>query len=451
MTPITLRYLLLLGSGLLGWWRLSGQETLDSLIQKGIRSNLVLQQKQIGLAQAKLALKEARTYFYPVADFNASYTSGQGGRYFDFPVGDLLNPVYATLNQMTGTQSFPQIENVNAYLNPYNFYDVHTRVSMAVYNPQVKLQSQIRKEQQVLKEAEATAYALDLARDIKLAFYQYQASKAGIQIYEAALGIIQQNKKTIESLLANGKAIPAQLIRIEAELSSITTQLIHAKNQSENALHYLNFLLNRDLNTPVDIPFQIDNELGSPWVIPAQIQTQRKSELLMLNIGKDIQFKSYQLSRQPYLPKVGAFIDLGSQALDFKINNQSVYYLAGIQLDVPIYQWGRNKYKAEQQLHSWQISSLQYQHTYQQFQLAADVAKNNLSSAWAQLQSAKNQLKAAESYFRVVENGFKQGSQTLLELIDAREQLTRAGIQHVIQQYQVLEKAALLFRETQAE
>jgi hypothetical protein len=46
------------------------------------------------------------------------YFMAGGGRTVDFPVGDLLNPVYTTLNQLTGGNNFPQVTNQSILLNP---------------------------------------------------------------------------------------------------------------------------------------------------------------------------------------------------------------------------------------------------------------------------------------------------------------------------------------------
>ena len=46
-----------------------------------------------------------------------------GGRAIDFPIGDLLNPVYSTLNALTQTNQFPQVENESITFLPHNFQE----------------------------------------------------------------------------------------------------------------------------------------------------------------------------------------------------------------------------------------------------------------------------------------------------------------------------------------
>src|SRR5690606_36478561 len=113
---------------------LCAQSPLDSYVHLGLKSNLALKEKEISLDQAKLSLDMARSYFLPSVNVLGDYTSGKGGRNIAIPIGDLLNPVYTTLNQLTESDAFPQVENVSQDFFPYNFYDVRVRTSVPLIN-----------------------------------------------------------------------------------------------------------------------------------------------------------------------------------------------------------------------------------------------------------------------------------------------------------------------------
>src|SRR4051812_23742435 len=104
--------------------QVKGQPVLDTYIRDGLKNNLVLQQKSIGLDKALESLQLANGMFIPTVALQGNYTSGYGGRSISLPVGDLLNPVYNTLNQLTDSNQFPEIQNVNQNFFPHNFYDV---------------------------------------------------------------------------------------------------------------------------------------------------------------------------------------------------------------------------------------------------------------------------------------------------------------------------------------
>jgi outer membrane protein len=90
-------------------------QVLEAYIQEGLKSNLQLKQEQLNYERSVENLDGSRALFMPQISAVANYTIAGGGRKISFPVGDLLNPVYSTLNQLTGSNSFPQIYQTPRY------------------------------------------------------------------------------------------------------------------------------------------------------------------------------------------------------------------------------------------------------------------------------------------------------------------------------------------------
>ena len=111
------------------------------------------------LASASTTItSDCQSYFLPSVNLLADYTSGEGGRSIGIPVGDLLNPVYASLNQMTQSDAFPQVENVNQNFFPKNFYDARIRTSVPLINTDLYFNRTIQGQQVMLKQYELEAY-----------------------------------------------------------------------------------------------------------------------------------------------------------------------------------------------------------------------------------------------------------------------------------------------------
>src|ERR1700756_4304780 len=97
------------------------QSKLDEYIRDGLASNQSIRQQTFVLEKNMYALKEAKSMFLPDVTFSTAYTKADGGRTIDFPAGDLLDGAYATLNKLTGSNSFPQLQNQHILINPDNF------------------------------------------------------------------------------------------------------------------------------------------------------------------------------------------------------------------------------------------------------------------------------------------------------------------------------------------
>jgi hypothetical protein len=114
-------------------------DVVNAYIRDGLRDNETIKQQGFLLDKSLAALGEARSLFLPNIALGMTYTRAGGGRTIDFPIGDLLNPVYTTLNQLTRSEGFPRLENATILLNPNDFYDAKIRTSAPLYNVEMVL------------------------------------------------------------------------------------------------------------------------------------------------------------------------------------------------------------------------------------------------------------------------------------------------------------------------
>jgi outer membrane protein len=155
-----------------------------------------------------------------------------------------------------------------------------------------------------------------------------------------------------------------------------------------------------------------------------------------------------RMSQLNRMPKVNAFLDLGSQAADWKVNADSKYYLIGIQLSMPLFQGFRNNHTIRQSNLEITKSQLNLTNTTEQLTLAATVAKNDLQTTTQNYFASREQLKSAQSYFNLIEKGYQQGVNPLIEFLDARNQLTSSQLQQNLRLLEMLTASAKLERET---
>lgn len=421
-------------------------QTLEDYVREGLSSNLVLQQKNISLQQAQQSLKIARSFFLPSINLLADYTSGEGGRSIGIPIGDLLNPVYTSLNQMTQSDAFRHVENVEQNFFPKDFYDARIRTSIPLVNTDLHINRTIQGQQVMIKQYEVEVYKRDLVQDIKTAYYNQLAAEEAVKIFESALSLVNKNVEVNESLLRNGKSLPANLLRSKSEAERVKAELNSARNKVSNSRKYFNFLLNRDLDNEVHIEF-------SPENFPVMIDTvspevNLREELNMLKTVREINESSLRMSRLNRLPKVNAFMDLGTQAQNWRYNDQSRYYLVGVQLSLPIFQGFRNDITIRHNKLEIQKSQQHLSNTVKNLELAVSSARNDLQTTIQNYYAAQEQLKSSQSYFHLVEKGYKEGVNTLIEFLDARNQLTSSQLQLNLRQLEVLTAQARVERET---
>lgn len=426
---------------------LRSQTVLDSYVAAGLQNNLVLQQKNIGLEKAMLALKTANSYFLPAVNLKADYQSGEGGRQIAIPLGDMLNPVYSTLNQMTMSNNFPQISNVKTYFFPQNFYDVKLRTSMPLINPDLVYNKRIQQDQAELQKTDIEIYSSELSKNIRVAYYNYLSALNAVAIYANAMELAAENKRLNESLLRNGKTVKAYVLRAESELQELRSRQENSLQQVQNARLYFNFLINSGADAAIDTS-GAGALLPDESILSTMPDIKSRTELKAMDHALHISEQLHGMNKSVWVPKLSAFADLGSQASNFEFNDKSRYYFIGVQLDLPLFAGGRNYQKtrsSEMDMHQQQVNN---NFMTMQLQMAAEMAHNKLKSSWQAYLASARQLESALSYHELISKSFREGMSTHIESIDARNQLTTARLQVNIAKFQLLSDIANYKRET---
>jgi outer membrane protein TolC len=176
-----------------------------------------------------------------------------------------------------------------------------------------------------------------------------------------------------------------------------------------------------------------------------------RSEFLQIQTAETIQETAIKAGKNYWIPKVNTFADLGSQSFDWAFDQQSRYALWGLNFSVPIFQGGRNRNQIYR--NELGLKSVKNQKALLENKLSLDLqlTKNEVKSNQATLRSAEKKLESSTAYFRLVDRGFKEGTNSLIEFIDARSQLTQASLQKTISSYNLLKSLAILERQLTSE
>jgi len=420
-----------------------GQDVLHQYIQEGFEKNQSIQQQALLLEKSIYALKEAKTRFAPGLSFLSDYYLAAGGRTVDFPAGDLLNPVYGSLNQLTRSNDFPQLENQRILLNPNNFYDARFRIGLSLLNPEIDYNKRIKREQVSFQKVEIDLYKRELAKEIKTAYFTFLQSVAAIKIYDMALELVRENKRINESLFENGKVNRTVVLRAENEITKFQAIRESAQQQSNSARAYFNFLLNRNLADSI----VVDDSFKRTVAFYADSTTVgQREELQKLKIAASVNQQKEGLAKSFIIPKLSTFLDLGSQGFDWQLDNHTRYSFFGLSLKWDLFAFGRNSHTIKQAQLDNRIIQSQMDYLEAQLQLQYTNSINEFNSTLFSYESAISTYKASQKYHADVLRLYKEGQALYLELLDAQNQLVDSELQVTISLYETYIKAAEIER-----
>jgi outer membrane protein TolC len=229
---------------------------IDEYVRLARGSNLGLQAATLEVERSQAALDAARGRFFPEATLGARYTRSEGGREVSLPLAAAFNPVYSTLNELLLADGKParfgSISDPRFLLQREQEQDTRISVRQALYAP--ALPAALRAQRSLLEANEFARVALSqrLQRDVTIGYLDWLRASRGAVIVEASETLLAENLRITESLFRNGKVTQDQVLRAKAEWLAVGQQATETRNVREQLQSYVNFLLNRALDTDLE-------------------------------------------------------------------------------------------------------------------------------------------------------------------------------------------------------
>jgi len=435
-------------------------ETFDAVLERyvaeGLRSNLALRGENLEVERTAAALSEARARFYPELSVQARYTRAGGGREIDLPIGDALNPVYSTLNQMLAAQGqpvpFPQIENETIKFLREREQDTRITLRQPLYAPTIS--AAVRAQTALLDASNyrRMAIARTLRRDISLAYVNWLKARNSVDIVASSEDLLRENLRVNESLLSNGKITEDQVLRAKAELLDVEQQKRDASNLASQARSYFNFLLNRDLLTDIDVATP-PNEASQP---SAALETlwsdalRRRPEVNQVEQLAKAGEAQVTLARKQRWPTLSLGIDAGTQGEDYRFGDGYNFGTASLLFTWKVFDGGGDAARLSQAKFAQRQVVLRQEEVAQQIRLEVQQSLDRLQTSRDSLNTALARSDAARAGFHIASRKRDEGVINQVEFIDARNTLTRAELNYNLTRFDVLARRAELEYATSA-
>ncbi|HWN46127.1 MAG TPA: TolC family protein, partial [Steroidobacteraceae bacterium] len=135
---------------------------IDEYVREGLKSNLALRAQSLEVERSVAALDEARARYFPEVGFAARYTRSEGGRTIELPLGQSLNPVYQTLNDLLVAQGqqpqFPVVQDETIAFMREREQDTRVTLRMPLLQPAIP--AAVRAQRELLGASEYAHVAL---------------------------------------------------------------------------------------------------------------------------------------------------------------------------------------------------------------------------------------------------------------------------------------------------
>ena len=245
--------------------------------------------------------------------------------------------------------------------------------------------------------------------------------------------LAQKLNEDVKKMIREGVATRADGLKVEVAVNTADMQIARIQSGVSLAKMALCELCGLDLNGDIQLSDERDADLPPTpstqfdnYIIPASDSTrlnETRPELRLLQNAVDMSKQNTKLLRSLYLPHV--LLTAG-----YSVSNPNLFngfqkrftdlWNIGITVQVPVWNWGENKYKVRASKTATTIAQLEMDDVRKKIDLEIEQNRLRLKDANKQLATSHKNMAAAEENLRCANVGFKEGVMTVTEVMAAQ-------------------------------
>ncbi len=362
------------------------------------------------------------------------------------------------LPQLDITVDGTQIDKEQAsFLQPERTATAALTLSQVIFSEPALANVSVQKLLQASLESEFDQLRLDITRDAATAYLNYLRAQKILFILMDNLKITRTNLELARVREATGIAGPNESLRWETVLANNKIAVLKAQSGAAQAAQALNQILNRSmserfkakdvqlqdpelLTSAADFLHYLEDPLNFQRLSNFMVQHGLKnaSELQQVEALMDAQKRMLTSSRLAFLlPTVSAFgrysdnfyRSEGGASINIPglgVSQERTNWSVGVQLSFPLFTGFSRKATTEK--NSQELKQLEYQYhsVAEKLELNIRAQMENVKASYFGIQQSLLAAEAARKNYRIVFDGYSQGTIPIINLLDAQEAALQA-------------------------
>ena len=411
--------------------------TLQDCLNYALEHNIQVQKNRISEERGEVSLWQDKGTLFPSLNFNTGHSVGYR------PFTEVMSVVQG--DQVTSTRS-----NVT-YQGSYGL-----NANVTLWNGGINYKNIKEQELQNRITALNTQQSeLTIQEQIAQLYVQIMYTKEAKKVNEQLLATAQSQYDRGEEMMKQGQMARADLIQLEAQLSSAHYSLVNSETQLSNYKRQLKALLELDLNTPFDVAGTIPTDEQVLALVPSAQEAYAKAlevrpEIKSAALSIEAADMQRDIAKRGFLPTIGASASLGSNHSTGSKNGwgeqmkTNLNMSAGLNVSVPIFDNRRNMSNVKtaklQQLSSkldLQDKKNALSSTIEQYWLNANNGQQNYLAA-------KARVKSQEASYELLNEQFHNGLKNTVDVLQGRDNVISAEQDMLQSKYMALLNIQLL-------
>lgn len=397
--------------------------------------------ERLALERDRIAVGRTQALRLPTLSLEAMWVEQKGG----VDIGDLINPAFAALNEITATDRFPTDVSFRFPLKQ----DARARIALPVFDaaiPAAVAASSATRDAQAARLATAER---DVIIGLQVGLTRHAAAVEVVRLRQATLVALDEQVRAAERRAAAGLDAPDVVLRARADRAEAAQQVLEAEQTRDAARRAVNRAARRPLDA--ELPNVTDTAFAvsiPPSLDQARLRTTGRSELEAADAAVRYAGASRAAALAPSLPTVSVAFDYGFQGNRWRFSGDNDFTQMTVQARWTPFTSGRNSRRRAEAALDAERSVLARQDIEAQLTLEVENAWDAVVTAEAALQPAAEREAAATRTLDLVRRRWDEGLASHLELVSAQATATAAHVSHILARYHLAEQRILLAKAT---
>lgn len=254
------------------------------------------------------------------------------------------------------------------------------------------------------------------------------------------VGILDKNIGNLEKLLSETKAITKagfgeqlDVDRLDLSLANLRSERGNLVRQQEMVVNALKLTMGMPVGESITLSDDVDKlmALYADADLTSQPNLMNRSEYVQLLKGRDLGTLQVELYNRPWLPTVAGFVQYQPAFQGgFSSDNKKWYWipqaLAGISINIPIYDGGGTKAHKQRAIIAVQTIDAQKQLLENAIALEVENARKQYLNAAERVKNQQKNLELAQRIYDTTQTKYKAGIGSSFELVSAEQALYTA-------------------------
>ena len=399
---------------------------LARLIDRAVAASPLAVQRRLAVTQADADADVAARGYRPTVAFDARYTETFGN---SLDLGDLLEPVYQTLNQLTGEPRFPTQLDLALPLR----LEAKVRLTQPLYAPIIGASRRLASAGRQARRAEQAVTTRELAAAVRAAYLGHAKAAHVVAQLRAARPLLEEALRVSELLVANAKATGEVVPAAQAELAAFDLAVRDVERQQASAARALNALADQPLDTAIDVPASAMAAMPAADLDALVTAARRdRAEFAAIDAGRSAAAAQARLARVATYPTVALAVDGGLQRADLGFDVDDTYAAVSLVVSWTLYDGGRATAAARARDLGRAQADAQADALADQVELEVRQAWQDADAARDAITTADARIAAAQAAYDVVAAKFAAASAPQVELVAAQTALINAQTARVV-------------------